>query len=112
MTQSSGLVIISKECPNCIRLLDVLKRIPNHGLIVVEYHSLTPMQRVGLTAVPTLIQNNGSRVVGTAVFEYINEKFYQQMIVDGFEVDNNELLFSNIGDPAGIGEWDTGYAAL
>ena len=111
MTQSSGLVIISKECPNCIRLLDVLKRIPDHGLLVVEYHSLTPMQRVGLTAVPTLIQNNGSRIVGTPVFEYINEKFYQQMIVDGFEF-NNELLFSNVSDPSGAGEWDTGYATL
>jgi hypothetical protein len=111
MNQSSGLVIISKECPNCIRLLDVLKRIPDHGLIVVEYHGLTPMQRVGLTAVPTLIQNNGKRVVGTAVFEYINEKYYQRMIVDGFEF-NNELLFSNIGDPAGFGESDTGYATL
>jgi hypothetical protein len=69
------------------------------------------MQRVGLTAVPTLIQNSGKRVVGTAVFEYINEKFYQQMTVDGFEF-NNELLFSNVGDPAGTGEWDTGYATL
>ena len=112
MNKSSGLVIISKECPNCIRLLDVLKRIPNHGFLVVEYNSLTPMQRVGLTAVPTLIQNSGARVMGTAVFEYINEKFYQQMIVDGFESNDNELLFSNVEDPAAMGEYGNDYATL
>lgn len=111
--QSSGLVVISKECTNCLKLIETLKRIPDHGLIIVEYNALTPMQRVGITAVPTLIQNNGKRIVGTSVFEYVNEKFYQRMTIDGFDgFDGAELAFSNVGDSIGFGEQSTGYAFL
>jgi hypothetical protein len=113
MSGTSGLVVVSSECTNCARLLETLKRIPNHGLVVVDYSTLTPMQRVGLTAVPTLIQNNGKRVVGTAVFEYINEKYYQVMSIEGADVfDSNELAFSNVGDVVGQADEGSSYAFL
>jgi glutaredoxin-related protein len=110
---SKGLVVVSSECTNCARLLETLKRIKNHGLIVVDYSSLTPMQRVGLTAVPTLIQNDGKRIVGTAVFEYINAKYYQVMTIDGFDgLDSDELSFSSVGDPVGQADQGSSYAFL
>jgi len=110
---SKGLVVVSSECTNCARLLETLKRIKNHGLLVVDYSSLTPMQRVGLTAVPTLIQNDGKRIVGTAVFEYINAKYYQVMTIDGFDgLDSDELLFSSVGDPVGQADQGSSYAFL
>jgi hypothetical protein len=110
---TSGLVIISSECTNCARLLEILKRIPKHGLVIVEYSTLTPMQRVGLNTVPTLIQNDGKRIIGTAVFEYMHAKYYQVMNIDGFDgLDSNELLFSNVGDPVGQADQDTSYAFL
>ena len=113
MSETSGLVIISSECTNCARLLETLKRIPKHGLVIVDYSTLTPMQRVGLTAVPTLIQNNGKRIVGTEVFEYVNAKYYQVMSIDGFDgLDSNELSFSSVGDPVGQADQDTSYAFL
>ncbi|AGE56196.1 hypothetical protein PBCVNEJV1_146L [Paramecium bursaria Chlorella virus NE-JV-1] len=113
MSDSTGLVVISQECTNCMRLLETLKRIPKHGLLIVEYSSLTPMQRVGLTAVPTLIQNDGKRIVGTAVFEYINSKYYQSMTIEGANVfDSDELAFSNVGDPVGQADQDSSYAFL
>jgi len=93
---SKGLVVVSSECTNCARLLETLKRIKNHGLIVVDYSSLTPMQRVGLTAVPTLIQNDGKRIVGTAVFEYINAKYYQVMTIDSADLDSDSLSFASL----------------
>lgn len=111
--QSAGLLIISKECTNCLKLVETLQRIKGHNIIIVEYNSLTPMQRVGITAVPTLIENSGKRIVGTAVFEFVNEKFYQKMQIDGFDgFDTDELGFSNVDDPVGLGHIATSYASL
>ncbi|AGE50473.1 hypothetical protein PBCVCVM1_383R [Paramecium bursaria Chlorella virus CVM-1] len=113
MSGASGLVVISSECTNCSRLLETLKRIPNHGLVVVDYSTLTPMQRVGLTAVPTLIQNNGKRIVGTEVFEFVNAKYYQTMEINGADVyGSDDLAFSSIGDPVGQADVGSSYAFL
>jgi glutaredoxin-related protein len=113
MSKTSGLVVISTECTNCARLLDTLKRIPDHGLVIVDYSTLTPMQRVGLTAVPTLIKNDGKRVVGTDVFEYINATYYQRMEISGFDgLDSEDLMFSSISDPIGGQNHDHSYAFL
>lgn len=111
---STGLLIISSQCTNCLKILETLKRIPDHGLLIVEYTSLTPMQKVGIEAVPTLIKNNGQRIVGTTVSEFIDENFYNRMIIDGFDgfETNGELGFSNVDDPIGFGEQATDYALL
>ena len=114
MNGSKGLVIISSECTNCARLLETLKRIPNHGLVVVDYSTLTPMQRVGIDAVPTLIKNDGKRIIGTTVFEYINETYYQRMEISGYDgLDSEEgLLFSSVENPIGGDNHDNSYAFL
>jgi hypothetical protein len=82
-------------------------------LVVVDYSTLTPMQRVGINAVPTLIKNDGKRVVGTAVFEYINEVYYQRMEISGYDgLDSDGLLFSSVEDPIGGANHDESYAFL
>jgi len=112
--QSQGLLIISTECPNCKRVLETLSKIKNHGLVIVDYSVLTPMQRVGIDAVPTLVLNSGKRLVGTDVFKYINETLYSQMEIDGFAgFDNSDdLAFSSVGDSVGYCDFTHSYAEL
>lgn len=110
---TQGLLIISTECPNCKRVLETLSKIKNHGLVVVDYSALTPMQRVGIDAVPTLVLNSGKRLVGTDVFKWVNETLYSKMEIDGFAgFDNDELAFSSVGDSVGYCDSTTSYAEL
>jgi hypothetical protein len=88
--------------------------VKNHGISVVEYSILTPVQKNGIGAVPTLILNNGKRLVGTDVFKWLSETHASSMEIQGFAgFDNtNELAFSDFGDSVGYCKFSTGYAEL
>ena len=109
---SQHLLIVSRECSNCKRLLDAVSKVKNSGISAVEYSILTPMQRVGLTAVPTLILDNGQRLVGTECFTWLNDKF--PVDPDGFEgFDNDDgLVFSNIESSMGYAQTGTRWADI
>ena len=57
--ESKGLVVVSSECTNCRRFMEILGKIKNHGIVVADYSSLTPTQKLQVQAVPTLILNSG-----------------------------------------------------
>jgi hypothetical protein len=112
--RGQGVLVVSSQCTNCRRLLDSLSTIKNHGISVVEYSALTPTQKVGIEAVPTLVLNNGKRLVGTDVFKWLAETHSSNMEIQGFSgFDNaNELVFSDFGDSVGYCKFSTGYAEL
>ena len=113
-TSSHGVLVVSSQCTNCRRFLDSLSTIKNHGISVVEYSALTPTQKVGIEAVPTLVLTNGKRLIGTDVFKWLSETYSSKMEVRGFAgFDNiNELAFSDFGDSVGYCNFSTGYAEL
>ena len=100
---SQGVLVVSSECVNCRRFLDSLSKVKNHGISAVEYSALTPTQKIGIEAVPTLILNNGKRLVGTDVFKWLSETHASKMEVQGFVGfdASNELAFSDVGDSVG-----------
>ncbi|AGE53819.1 hypothetical protein PBCVIL3A_222L [Paramecium bursaria Chlorella virus IL3A] len=111
---STAIVIISSECTNCKRFLDALSAVKNHGVQPVDYSVLTPMQRVGINAVPTLILNGGKRLVGTDCFKWLHEK-YGNVEPDGFEGFDSctdGLTFSSVNDPMGYSSQGSYYASL
>ena len=110
--QSGSLLIVSRNCVNCNRLLDTLSTIENSGIKAVDYSVLTPMQRVGITAVPTLILNNGRRLVGTECFSWIDSINTSEP--DGFDISDmhDGLVFSDVSASIGYAVRDTTYGAL
>ena len=111
---SQGIVIVSSECTNCKRFLDALKAVKDHGIQPVDYSILTPIQRVGITAVPTLILQGGKRLVGTDCFKWLNDKYsnVEPDGFDGFDSCSDGLTFSSVNDSIGYSQYDSGYASL
>lgn len=111
---SQHLLIVSRECSNCQRFLDALSMVKNSGIQAVDYSILTPIQRVGITAVPTLILDNGKRLVGTDCFTWLNERFanVEPDGFDGFDNDDNGLMFSNVESSIGYAQIDRTWAEL
>ncbi|ABT14672.1 hypothetical protein NY2A_B273L [Paramecium bursaria Chlorella virus NY2A] len=111
---STGIVIISSECTNCKRFLDALRSIKNHGIQPVDYSVLTPMQRVGINAVPTLILEGGKRLVGTDCFKWLHDKSanVEPDGFDGFDSCADGLTFSSVNDDVGYSSHGYQYAPL
>lgn len=111
--ESNGLVIVSSGCPNCKRFLDSMSRVKNHGFIISDYSALTPVQKSNISAVPTVILNNGARMVGTTAFTWLSETFSNSMEPSGFGgFENVDLSYSDIGDSVGYCKYQDGYAEL
>lgn len=111
--ESNGLVIVSSGCPNCKRFMDSMSRVKNHGFAIADYSALTPVQKSNISAVPTVILNNGGRMVGTNAFTWLSETFLDSMEPSGFGgFENENLSYSDIGDSVGYCKYQDGYADL
>ena len=110
--ESKGLVVVSSECVNCIRFMEILGKIKNHGIVVADYSSLTPVQRLQVQAVPTLILNSGKRLVGTDVFTWVSETHYASLEPSAYDMEGDELAFSSVNDPVGYCDSSSCYANL
>lgn len=110
--ESKGLAVVSSECTNCNRFMEILGKIKNHGIVSVDYSSLTPTQRLQVQAVPTLILNSGKKLVGTDVFTWISETHYDSLDPSAYDMEGDELIFSSVNDPVGYCESSSGYATL
>jgi hypothetical protein len=111
--ESKGLVVVSSECLNCKRFMEILGKVKDHGIIVADYSSLTPAQRINIQAVPTLILNSGKRLVGTDVFTWVSEMYASSLEPSAYDMDGgDDLIFSSVNDPVGYCESSSGYANL
>jgi len=110
--ESKGLAVISTECTNCRRFIEILGKVKNHGIIVADYSTLTPVQRLQVQAVPTVILNSGKKLVGTDVFTWINETYASVLEPSAYNIDDEELSFSNVDDPVGYCDSSSCYATL
>ena len=110
--ESKGLVVVSSECTNCKRFMEILNKIKNHGIVVADYSSLTPVQKLQVQAVPTLILNSGKKLVGTDVFTWVSETHSSSLEPSSYDMDSGDIAFSSVGDPVGYCEFSSGYAEL
>jgi len=65
------VVYVSPRCSNCARVLGLVNKIPSlQGARIVDIER-TPVQ--GVEYVPTLVDQNGTSHVGSAVLEYLKQ---------------------------------------
>lgn len=110
--ESQGLIVVSSECTNCHRVMEILGKIKDHGIVIADYSILTPAQRLQVQAVPTLILNSGKRLVGTDVFTWVSETHYASLEPSAYDMEGDGLAFSSVNDPIGYCESSSGYANL
>lgn len=64
----SPIVYVSEQCPNCIRLLDTIRRLQLH-VYIINIDVQTPKHQI--TVVPTIITEDGRTKTGTDAFQWI-----------------------------------------
>jgi len=67
---NSLIVYVSSQCPSCVRLLEIIKRLRIDAQII---NIDTRPPRHQLTAVPTIITSKGTSFVGTNAFMYLQD---------------------------------------
>jgi hypothetical protein len=92
--------------------MEILNKVKDHGIVVADYSTLTPVQRLQVQAVPTLILNSGKKLVGTDVFTWVSETHYASLEPSAYDMDGDDLIFSSVNDPVGYCESSSGYANL
>lgn len=94
-------VYTSSNCPNCIRLLETIERIPSlrGAMTNVDVDRLPPpdLSRLGLSAVPTLVAQ-GRQHVGKAAFEYLAQ-FNGEMELEAVSLGVGNLSFGDFSAP-------------
>lgn len=104
--------VISAECTNCVRFVDALKRTKTavEQVRLVDVATLDESQRVGLTAVPTLILRDGRRLVGTDAFQWLDQ-FAAEVEPDAFG-GFGALPFSDITADIGFATFNDPYTSI
>lgn len=102
------VLVYSTRCTNCARFMDSLSRTSAAASVrCVDMATLHPSQLARISAVPALVQPDGTALVGTKAFEWLRP-FEAEMSVDGFDGENGMLAFSNLDDQ-GYATYATGY---
>lgn len=99
---SQVVAYISPNCPNCVRLVETMKRISSlrQRVKYIDIDSLHPQQVAasGISAVPTLVVQ-GQMHVGKAAFDYLSQ-FNEEMEVESISLGGGSLMYGLI-DSAG-----------
>lgn len=97
----------SPGCPNCMRLLDIVRTIPSmRRLQLLDIDTLHPQQKVGLQFVPTLVDDQGQAHVGSKAFEYM-KKFEMEVELEAPPMGMGGLAYAPID--GGETEYFTGH---
>lgn len=103
----SLIVYTSPSCPNCVRLLDTLRRIPSlkRAAKIVDVNEMPPQQVAssGLTAVPTLVVK-GRMYTGKEAFEYLGQ-FNNEIEYEPVSFGGGSLVYGSLG---GGGDMESG----
>ena len=100
MTSAQLVAYISPNCPNCVRLMETLGRVPSirNRLRIVD---VTDVSRLppnhGITAVPTLVAG-GRAMIGKEAFDYLSQ-FNEEMELDSISLGTGSLLFGDFSAP-------------
>ena len=81
-------VYVSRQCPSCTRILEIIKRLEVRARIV---NIDVEQPRHNITAVPTIITKQGQSFVGTNAFMYLQE-FEEQAPLDRYALISGEDL--------------------
>lgn len=104
-------LIYSPQCPNCQRFIGALDRTSaKTSVMKISVASLAPEQRKVVTAVPMLVMDDGSALVGTKAFEWLKQ-FEGDMEMDSFN-GSGGLGFAAFGDDDGTIMHSTAYSAF
>lgn len=104
-------LVYATQCPNCMRFVGAMDRTPAKGLVAkVDVNALPPDQRRQVTAVPTLILNNGTHLVGTKAFEWLKQ-YEGQAELESFALGKG-LAFSDVQDDSFTLAFSTAYSAF
>lgn len=93
------ILYYSSNCPNCTRLINIMRRIPSIAprAMMKNIDTMPPAQLAGLQYVPTLVDDNGRQHVGTAAFEFL-KPFHAEMELDPAPIGKG-LEFSSLDGP-------------
>jgi hypothetical protein len=98
-------VFVSPQCPNCTRIVDIVRRIPKLQSIVsvVDITTLPPDQMGNLQYVPTIVTSSGQQYVGAQAFEYLKQ-YEGEMEVECAPsgLGTGRLAFATIGGDAAM----------
>lgn len=95
---SQHQLLYAPQCPNCMRFVGALDRTPARGTVAkVDVNSLSPEQCRHVTAVPTLVLNTGTVLVGTQAFDWLKQ-FEGQLELDSYTPGRGSLPFSDFHD--------------
>lgn len=109
--QTPHRLLYAPQCPNCMRFVGALDRTPARDSVAkIDVNSLAPEQRKRVTAVPMLILNTGTVLVGTKAFEWLKQ-YEGESELDCF-YGGRGLAFSEVADDTCTMAWSTPYSAF
>lgn len=77
---STPIIYVSQQCPNCIRLLDTIRRLQLKVRVVdIDVH--VPQHQISV--VPTVITDQGQTKTGTDAFEWL-QTFESHMPLESY----------------------------
>lgn len=98
----SHTVYVSSQCPNCVRFLATLRRIPSlRNTHVVNIDTLAPEQRNKIEFVPTFVDTRGSVHTGAKAFDYLKE-FDGEVELESAPLGGGSLAFGSLTDGEGL----------
>ena len=104
-SQPQHSLLISAQCPNCVRFVDALSRTSARtDVALVDVATLPPDQLARVSAVPALVLVNGSIMYGTKAFEWLKQ-YEGDVELDGFGGENGALAFSDVSSTQGYASY-------
>lgn len=91
-------LIYAPQCPNCMRFIGALERTPvRNNVSKLDVNSLSAEQQKHVSAVPMLILNTGTVLVGTKAFDWLKQ-YEGQVELDSYTPGRGGLPFSDFHD--------------
>jgi glutaredoxin len=95
----SLVIYTSQSCPNCVRLLDTVHRIPSvrGSAKIVDINDMPPQQIAssGLTAVPTIVAQ-GRMHVGKEAFDFLAQ-YNGEIEFESISFGGGSLIYGSLG---------------
>lgn len=98
----STTAYISNQCPNCIRFLGTLRRIPSlRTTRIVDIDTLPADQRSQIEFVPTFVDARGTVFTGGKAFEYLKQ-YDAEIELESAPLGGGSLAFGALDDGDGL----------
>ena len=108
-------LIYAAQCPNCTRFLGALERTPVASRVQrIDVATLSPEQRRAVPAVPMLVLDNGTSLVGSQAFQWLKQ-YEGEVELDTYEGARGcrgGLGFSDVSMDAGLISYAQTYSAF